>query len=158
MKTFAFIFVACASVVAAVAQTQPPPPNPEGVHAPPPAAQQLQLPDKFTNLKILPKDISKDDLVKTMKAFSLGLGVRCDHCHVLTNEKKDFAADTKSEKQMAREMMKLVHKLNTEFFTYKDAPKATCYLCHHGEHKPALAPVAAGQAPPHDHDHDHHLP
>jgi hypothetical protein len=41
---------------------------------------------------------------------------------------------------MARGMMGLVHKLNTEFFTYKDAPKASCFMCHHGEKKPTMQP------------------
>src|SRR3954471_11981497 len=116
MNIVAFVLAASAATAAAVAQSAAPPsPSPSPAEGPP-QAQQMKLPDKFTNLKVLPKDIHKDDLVRTMKAFSAGLGVRCDHCHVLTSEKKDFAADTKPEKQMAREMMKLVHNLNTEFF------------------------------------------
>ncbi len=35
-----------------------------------------QIPDKFTNLKVLPKDISKGELVGIMRAFSGALGVR----------------------------------------------------------------------------------
>jgi len=60
-----------------------------------------QFPDKFTNLKVLPKDISKNDMESTMRAFSFALGVHCGHCHV---EKKapelglDFAADDKDAK------------------------------------------------------------
>src|SRR4051812_28910673 len=146
MNIVAFVLAASAATAAAVAQTAPPPPPSPSES--PPQAQQMKLPDKFTNLKVLPKDIHKDELVRTMKAFSAGLGVRCDHCHVLTAEKKDFAADTKSEKQMAREMMKLVHKLNSEFFNYKEAPKATCFLCHHGEKKPLLTPAAHEAARP----------
>jgi hypothetical protein len=152
MKTFAFVILVAAAA-AALAQNQqagsagapPPPPSdsaaPGQNGAPPQGTQpQMKLPDKFTNLKILPKTIKKEDLVKTMRTFSQSLGVRCDHCHALTAEKKDFASDAKTEKQVARTMMKMVHKIKTEFFTYKDAPQVSCFMCHHGEHKPTLTP------------------
>ena len=67
-----------------------------------------QIPDKFTNLKVLPKDISKQELQSTMRGFAFALGVRCEHCHV---EKKapehglDFAADDKDAKKTARLML-----------------------------------------------------
>jgi len=137
MKTFALAIVFALAATEAIAQTQPPPPPGQNGA---PARPQMHVPDKFTNLKVFPKDIKKDDLVRAMRAFSQGLGVRCDHCHVLTPESQDFASDKKPEKQMARGMMGLVHKLNTDFFTYKDAPKATCFMCHHGEKKPTLTP------------------
>ena len=34
------------------------------------------------NLKVLPKDISSDELSTTMRGFAMGLGVRCETCHV----------------------------------------------------------------------------
>src|ERR1700751_3024880 len=61
-----------------------------------------QFPDKYTNLKVLPKDISKHELESTMRGFAFALGDRCDHCHV---EKKapehglDFPADDKDAKK-----------------------------------------------------------
>jgi hypothetical protein len=143
MKTFAVSFVAFAALFAAVAVAQP---QPAG-QPPPPPGGQMQIPDKFTNLKIFPKDISKDELVHAMRSFSQGLGVRCDFCHVLTKEKKDFAADTKPEKDMARSMLKMVHKLSTEDFNYKDAPKISCFMCHRGEKKPVTVPPPAPDAP-----------
>jgi len=59
-----------------------------------------QVPDKFTNLKVLPKDISKQELQTTMRGFAFALGVRCEHCRV---EKKapekgfNYDADDKEE-------------------------------------------------------------
>src|SRR6059058_3640019 len=53
--------------------------------APPPAAAPAQPPfavPPFKNLKVLPKDISRADLLSTMKFFSQSLGVRCTNCHV----------------------------------------------------------------------------
>ena len=38
-----------------------------------------QIPDEFTNLKLLPKDIEKRQLIGTMRDWAGGLGVRCNH-------------------------------------------------------------------------------
>ena len=40
-----------------------------------------QFPEKFTNLKVLPKDISRSELQSMMRGFAFALNVRCDHCH-----------------------------------------------------------------------------
>ena len=56
-----------------------------------------QIPDEFTNLKVLPKEISRRELVSIMRGFAGALGVRCKHCHVGENpdsfEGYDFASD-----------------------------------------------------------------
>jgi photosynthetic reaction center cytochrome c subunit len=139
MKTFALAIVFALAAAEAIAQSPQPSSMPHASNGAAPRPP-MKVPDKFTNLKVLPKDIRKDQLVQVMRAFSQGLGQRCDFCHVLSLETQDFASDKKPEKQMARGMMGLVHKLNTDFFTYKDAPKATCFMCHHGEKKPTLSP------------------
>jgi hypothetical protein len=36
---------------------------------------------KAKNLKVLPKNISKEDLDKVMDGFKASLGVRCNYCH-----------------------------------------------------------------------------
>ncbi len=105
-----------------------------------------QFPDKYTNLKILPKDISKHELESTMRGFAFALGVRCDHCHV---EKKapekglDFAADDKDEKKTARIMLQMVAGINHDYIS--KVPKTSsspatvqvqCVTCHHGLTQP----------------------
>ena len=40
-----------------------------------------QIPEKFVNLQVLPKDLARDSLVQIMRGFSFALGVRCQHCH-----------------------------------------------------------------------------
>ena len=40
-----------------------------------------QIPDEFTNLKVLPGDIGKRELVNTMRGFAGALGVRWTQCH-----------------------------------------------------------------------------
>jgi hypothetical protein len=44
-----------------------------------------QIPDKFTNLKILPSGVPRAELVRVMREFASALGVRCNHCHVGEN-------------------------------------------------------------------------
>lgn len=102
-----------------------------------------QLPDKFTNLKILPKSISKDDLITTMRGFSTGLGVRCNYCHASVDSTKgrglDFASDAKKEKVIARNMMTMVSAINTSYIAkagIQSPAQVGCVTCHHGIQKP----------------------
>ena len=105
-----------------------------------------QIPDKFTNLKVLPKEISKRELESTMRGFAFALGVRCEHCHV---EKKapekglDFPADDKDAKKTARVMLQMVAAINHDYITkVVKAPTDTsviqvqCVTCHHGLAQP----------------------
>ncbi len=73
---------------------------------------------EFRNLQILPKDISEHDLDSVMHHFSQSLGVRCDFCHVrnAAENKMDFAADTKPEKDIARKMMLMAIGINKNYF------------------------------------------
>ena len=43
-------------------------------------AQRRFPPDSFTNLRVLPRDISRDTLVNMMAGFTRALGVRCPYC------------------------------------------------------------------------------
>lgn len=102
-----------------------------------------QIPDKFTNLKILPKTIAKDDLIQTMRQFSIGLGVRCNYCHAQVDSTKgnrlDFASDEKKEKGIARGMIKMVDKINKKLIPktgVKSPVKVQCITCHHGVETP----------------------
>jgi len=98
------------------------------------------------NLKVLPKDISHDDLDKTMDEFKNALGVKCNFCHApsadSTNHHLDFASDAKPEKNIARHMYKMAARINKKFFGMnKDAngvlvPTVTCMTCHHGSPHP----------------------
>lgn len=105
-----------------------------------------QFPDKFTNLKVLPTDISKHELESTMRGFAFALGVRCEHCHA---EKKapekglDFPADDKDAKKTARIMLQMVTAINHDYIskvpkTPPDTPaiQVLCVTCHHGLTQP----------------------
>ena len=101
------------------------------------------------NLKVLPKDISKEDLDKVMESYEKALGVECGYCHV--KNKKDtlqwnYADDEKPEKEITRKMMKMTEKINHEFFEYKMTYKpdeleliaVKCNTCHFGSPRPEL--------------------
>lgn len=100
----------------------------------------------YKNLKILPKDISKEQLHKVMHGFNDALGVKCNFCHAPSKDTAskwpDFASDEKPEKNIAREMMKMTVKINKKFFGVKhpvfgeEGMEITCVTCHHGEAHP----------------------
>ena len=135
----------CAAFIAAVAsaQTAPAPQAPAPFAMPP-----------YKNLKVFPKDITRDQLIGNMKGFSQALGVRCVHCHVGEEGKPlstfDFASDAKEAKAKARKMLAMVHRINSEDFGVKEFKdvKVTCYTCHRGSTKPLTAPPPAEPAPP----------
>jgi hypothetical protein len=105
-----------------------------------------QIPDKFTNLKVLPKDVSKQDLMNTMRGFTNGLGVRCEYCHAssTTNPNEpDFASDQKPEKTTARVMMQMTGLINTQELPkittkHPDRVDVRCRTCHRGIPRPIL--------------------
>ncbi|HET9994650.1 MAG TPA: c-type cytochrome [Candidatus Acidoferrum sp.] len=99
-----------------------------------------QIPDKFTNLQVLPKDISKPELMGTMRRFAFALGVHCEHCHAEgPNKKLDFPADDKEAKKTARVMLQMVAAINRDYVAKlgKPAPiQVECVTCHHGLAQP----------------------
>ncbi len=97
------------------------------------ASALAQIPEKFTNLEVLPKDISRQELTGIMRGFSLSLGLRCENCHVGGPDLNtmDFKADTKETKQTARKMMRMVAAVNKE-----NNLKVECVTCHRGLNKP----------------------
>jgi len=98
------------------------------------------------NLKVLPKDISHDDLDKTMDSWKAALGVKCNFCHApnadTSNHHLDFASDAKPEKTAARHMYKMAMRINKKFFPMNKDDKGevmqtvTCMTCHHGSPHP----------------------
>lgn len=107
------------------------------------ASAPAQIPDTFTNLQVLPKDIAKGKLVETMRGFASGLGVRCHHCHVGkpdgSLEGMNFASDDKKEKKIARAMMAMVKEINGALIPktgIENPVQVKCVTCHHGVHRP----------------------
>jgi len=100
------------------------------------------------NLKVLPKDISSKELSKTMKGFAMGLGVRCETCHVgeagQPLDTFDFESDEKAMKQKARLMLKMVAAINGEYvpslneIEESERVEVRCITCHRGRPQPKL--------------------
>src|SRR2546430_142095 len=99
---------------------------------------QGQVPEKFSNLQLFPKDISKAELMQNMRSFSFALNVRCSHCHVQRSEKEldlDYAADDKQTKKTARIMLMMVAAINRDWVGQVSDHQPVgveCVTCHHG--------------------------
>src|SRR6476661_5584312 len=75
--------------------------------------------NEFTNLQVLPKDISSKDLQQIMTdEFEDGLGVSCNYCHAPEKGSLhlDYASDEKPEKQIARATMRMTMDINKNYF------------------------------------------
>ena len=113
----------------------------------------------YKNLKILPKNITKDQMDSVMHHFSDALNVRCNFCHVRidSTRKMDFASDDNKHKLVAREMMTLTNEINDKYFDYTGGQRAittqlmvTCFTCHHGAKEPEVNPPKKENRPPQD--------
>ncbi|MCX6276383.1 MAG: c-type cytochrome [Bacteroidetes bacterium] len=114
------------------------------------AASSIPFPqegEKFENLKVLPKDITDEQLDSVMDHFKTSLDVKCSFCHaggpVIDGKKHlDFVSDAKPEKLRAREMIQMTNYLNETFFNpdHSSRPdtihEVICYTCHRGTKEP----------------------
>ena len=103
------------------------------------------IPEKFTNLKELNPEISRDELIATMRQFSTALGVRCNFCHMQAenSDELDFAADGKEEKDAARVMMRMTKVINGDWISKvaeegHPSVQVECVTCHRGQPHPRL--------------------
>ena len=105
-----------------------------------------QIPDTFTNLQVLPEDITRDSLIAVMRSFSFATGLRCEGCHVQTDSATfsfDFALDDRENKNIARHMLRMVNRLNDDLLAglpERDGPRVLveCKTCHRGLNRPML--------------------
>jgi hypothetical protein len=104
-------------------------------------------PEGFKNLKVLPKHITKEQLDHVMDEWAHSLGVHCTFCHVRDEaaKKMDFPNDAKPEKKMARQMFKMMNKINQKYFEAKKDSLGmmahtgiNCYSCHRGVNHPKV--------------------
>lgn len=97
--------------------------------------EQKEEQEKFTNLKVLSKKISHDDLIAVMKGYCAALNVKCSFCHVKNGEEFDFASDDIKEKEITRKMQKMANNINKKYFG-KNSGTVGCMTCHHGKKNP----------------------
>jgi hypothetical protein len=116
-----------------------------------------------TNLQVLPKDITGQQLHETMEAFAGSLGVHCDFCHAADPKnlmpngrpRLNFADDSKDEKKIARIMISMVQQINGEYISKSTAldpdsmgMKVTCGTCHRGHEMPEEFVIPKEGGPP----------
>lgn len=107
-----------------------------------------QQPEKAKNLKVLPRDISHEELENVMRGFKDALGVKCSFCHAPRKDdpkKLDFASDENEHKEIARDMMRMTARINKKFFKNRQVAAVTCYTCHRGNEEPVSQPATAAR-------------
>ena len=107
-----------------------------------PVSDQRIAHSKPVNLKVLPKDISADDLDKLMHRYQAELGAPCGYCHEQNTETKhiDFASDENPVKQTARFMISMTGDINNKYLTQlgdrRYSQPLSCGNCHQGQIDP----------------------
>ncbi|WP_158791965.1 c-type cytochrome [Granulicella sp. L60] len=97
---------------------------------------------KPTNLKVLPKDMSGDDVDKLMHRYQQYLGVPCGYCHEENPQTKeiDYASDENPLKETARFMISMTSDINNKYLAQlgdrRYAEPLTCGNCHRGQLQP----------------------
>lgn len=108
------------------------------------AAATINTPEPvhYTNLKVLPKNITSKELQRIMvDDFQDALGVNCSFCHANAKSGRglDFASDAKPEKEITRAMMRMTIGINKKYLKLKHpqigsaALVVSCNTCHKGQ-------------------------
>ena len=102
-------------------------------------------PEKITNLKVLPKDTTPDQIMTIMKAYAEALSVSCVGCHKGKVDSEyseiDFADDSKENKEVSRSMILMTRDINTKYpdglpEASEKEPAVTCATCHRRNRHP----------------------
>ena len=99
-----------------------------------------QIPKHFENLRVLPKDITRDSLLTVMFGFADGLGVECGYCHSGGDPRTligvQFKSDAKPQKVRARAMYTITSQVNALLRADTNGKRSeaavTCLTCHRG--------------------------
>jgi hypothetical protein len=107
------------------------------------------------NLKVLPSNLTGQQVHEIMKQWEVELGVRCDGCHKEDDVKVDaqgkplldFADDSKAMKGIARLMYTMTEEINSRYVTRIEGSglPVTCGTCHRGR----VGPEPFTNAPEH---------
>jgi cytochrome c551/c552 len=104
-----------------------------------------------TNLQVLPKNLTGQQVHQIMEGFAGALGVHCGFCHAVDPSKVgpngrpmlNFADDSKDDKKIARIMISMTQQINGDYISKSTAldpdamgMKVTCGTCHRGHEMP----------------------
>ncbi len=106
------------------------------------AAPQRELFPVPTNLKVLSKDMTGEQIHTLMMRWTASLGVQCSSCHAEDHGDMgpdgrpliDFASDSKPMKAVARTMFTMTEEINTKYMAgiENSGVPVTCGTCHRG--------------------------
>lgn len=154
------LLTAAVFAVATVAQAPQGPPQgaPMGGGGQPPRTYPAP-----TNLKVLPKDTSGQQIHEIMEGWAGSLGVHCDTCHMADpnnlgpngRPRLKFEDDSKPEKQMARIMYTMTEDMKANYIKKvadldkMESPAAplTCGTCHRGHLDPEAFVIPKDNGP-----------
>lgn len=152
----ALLTAAAYAVFAVAAHAQTPAPQQ------PPAGEAHHHHDEPapTNLKVLPKTMTGEQVHDLMHKWEASLGAECSTCHAADPKnigpngkpRLNYADDSKPEKNTARLMFKMVEDINSNYVSKVEnsGVGVSCGTCHRGHLDPPIfTPVKE------DHDHDH---
>jgi hypothetical protein len=103
---------------------------------------ELQLPERPTNLRVLPKETPVPQIGRLMKQYRDELGVTCRYCHAENpqTQKLDYASDDNPAKQTARVMIAMTSDINNKYMAQlgdrRYVVPITCGICHQGQSNP----------------------
>jgi hypothetical protein len=149
----AWMAVAAFALSSSAQAPQAPPPGGGG------APGQFALPEP-TNLKVLPKNLTGQQLRDIMQNWAGSLGVHCNTCHVQDTKnldanghpKMNFADDSKPEKNTARLMYTMMQGINKDYIMKLENVEqpVACGTCHRGhlDPEPFVIPKHEHGGPP----------
>lgn len=154
MKTVSLSSVLAVTALAAVVAFAQSPAVPTAPAAAPRPPRTYPAP---TNLKVLPKDLTGQQVHEIMEKWESELGGHCNSCHVADpnnlgpngKPRLKFEDDNKDEKVVARLMFTMTQELNQKYFgqmkhdeDHGKAASVTCATCHRGHmHPEEFVPV-----------------
>jgi photosynthetic reaction center cytochrome c subunit len=104
--------------------------------------QEKTAEQAYKNIQAL-QGIPASGMTQAMAFISGSLGVSCSHCHIVGQ----FDKDEKPAKETARQMIRMMQRINQEHFGGKTT--VNCQTCHQGRLRPVAIPtIASGDAPP----------
>jgi hypothetical protein len=99
---------------------------------------------KPTNLKVLSKKTSGEEVDKLMRQYNGDLGVKCEYCHDgnAETQQTNYVSDENPTKEIARYMMSMTADINEKYIDpmpdRQFADPVTCGTCHRGAKHPSV--------------------
>lgn len=147
---------AITTVAQAPQPQQTPQAQPPSAGGPPPE-QHNHTHAAPTNLKVLPKDLTGDQVHEIMEKWEGSLGTHCSTCHTADpnnigpngRPRLNYADDSKPEKAIARMMFTMTEDINKNYVSKVPNSEiaVTCGTCHRGHLGPEPFVI-----PPDEHD------